>query len=59
MHPKQNVFTAADNGKLGGGSHTGRGRGFEGQRAGLRRAGAELGRAGLPPLKHRDVLGWS
>lgn len=52
MHPKQNVFIAADNGQLGGGSHMGRGWGFEGQRAGL-------GRAGLPPLKHRDVLGWS
>lgn len=59
MHPKQNVFTAADNGQLGGGSYMGRGRDFEGQRAGLGRAGVGLGRAGLLPLKHRDVLGWS
>lgn len=70
MHPKQNVFTIADNGKpaLGGG-----GWGLEGQWAGLGWAGggawragrglegqrAGFGRAGLPPLKHRDVLGWS
>lgn len=68
MHPKQNVVTTADNEKLalGGGSHMGRGqgllgggRGLESRGRGLERQKAGLGKAGLLPLKHRDVLGWS
>lgn len=39
-----------------GGAWEGRGQDLEG---GLGEQRAGLGKAGLPPLKHRDALGWS